>query len=275
MASESGLSLKTVIGLLKEAQSRDWFQYEGDEGPWKKVDFQCKLQWEALGKVFEIGAGEFLEFAKQDLDEDSEKGRVNALSNAKRAIGCRVDEVLKLSYHSYSERKKWHLPVKMKRLQHLGVPALGVLERLVNKPRNLLEHEYNRPTGQEEIQDVVEIAQLFLEATDQYVKRGYIASATVQCTEWFPDEEPWDRRCHALVGYRDRYELIFDLEKEEVTLKYFRIGECYRRWRPRRKEWEEWDSEDVEKKQTGIPIRTCDMEDVRELMTLLRQKGAW
>jgi len=47
--------------------------------------------------LFEISAKEFLTFAKSDFEDNDEKGLINALSNAKRAISNRMDEMIKLS----------------------------------------------------------------------------------------------------------------------------------------------------------------------------------
>ena len=44
---------------------------------------------------FDISPKEYLTFAKEDLKIDNDRGLINALSNAKRAIDCLIESVLK------------------------------------------------------------------------------------------------------------------------------------------------------------------------------------
>ena len=47
-------------------------------------------------RLYDTNPWEFLSYCRQDLNDDSERGRTNALSNAKRAIECRADEIIKI-----------------------------------------------------------------------------------------------------------------------------------------------------------------------------------
>lgn len=114
---------------------------------------------------FEINAHQFQEFALEDSKSDSIHSRVNALSNVKRAIECRIDELLYgLCLHVKSEKEQWNFPRKLKALSEVGIIAPRILEK-VNRQRNRLEHEYIQPT-KEDVEDALDVASLFLSYSD-------------------------------------------------------------------------------------------------------------
>ena len=116
--------------------------------------------------AFEIGANHFRDFAIEDSKIDSVYHRVNALSNVKRAIDCRIDELLYgLCLHIKSESEKWNFPKKIQVLGDLGILAPRILQK-INRKRNQLEHQYIEPT-REDVEDAVDVATLFLGYTDR------------------------------------------------------------------------------------------------------------
>lgn len=261
MAEESALSLKHIIDVLKtlrDQQAAPFFNKKLDR---KKVKF------------YDIEAQEFLTFAKQDLQEDSERGRVNALTNAKRAIECRIDECLALfNFKVFARQEGWKLPYKMQVLRTFGIPAPGVLRDLITSKRNLLEHEYIRPESQHEVQTTVEIAELFLKATDAFIDEGYISSVFIT----FPTgiEERKDENYISYLISFDMYSLWFNPQKEEVTLSYWKSkSEIKRNVRSRKLTSRLLDKDNEKRQETSIAIRDCAMDDIRELMILLREKG--
>lgn len=67
----------------------DW-QYPNIEG-----DFEIRLQ-----ESTNVYSKDFLGFAKEDLQSNCLKGSINAITNAKRAIDCCIDNlILSLGYH--------------------------------------------------------------------------------------------------------------------------------------------------------------------------------
>jgi len=261
---ESNLNLKQVINILK------------------REDCQCSLRWQKA-KLYEIDAEEFFSFAKQDL-EGSQRGRVNALSNARRAIVCRIDEILKLlNFKHFASKERWNLRYKMEVLKTFDVLTPGILTRLIARKRNLLEHEYIRP-DEDESRDVVDVAELFLKATEPYIEKGYIASATVATTVWGKPgvaaptwfEQRLGKRATAKWQYEDgycfEYKLEFDLENETIILSHS-LTQFYRRSHSETAEIQEGATEPILTNGTvTIRIRDCEMEDVRELMILLRKE---
>jgi hypothetical protein len=127
------------------------------------------VDWKTA-QIFDINPREFLSYAKRDLEENTDRGKINGLGNAKRAINCRVDEIIKiLNFEELSISKNWGLPYKLTVLNSFHIVAPKVLTEWINKKRNLLEHEYERP---KDIKHDIDIAELFIEATDKYVSRG-------------------------------------------------------------------------------------------------------
>lgn len=127
--------------------------------------------------IFEISAKEFLSFAKSDFKENDEKGLINALSNAKRAISNRMDEMIKLSFlQKISLKNRWNVPTKMNKLGEIGIFVPSILQRKITSTRNLLEHEYVRPNNSQEVLDAIEIAELFLASTEKYIEFGLLGA---------------------------------------------------------------------------------------------------
>ena len=127
--------------------------------------------------LFEITAKEFLTFAKSDFKDNDEKGLINALSNAKRAISNRMDEMIKLScLQKISSKNRWNIPTKMDKLSAIGIFVPGLLQRKITSMRNLLEHEYIKPKDSQEVEDVIDIAELFLASTEKYIEFGLLGA---------------------------------------------------------------------------------------------------
>ena len=127
--------------------------------------------------LFEISPKKFLIFAKSDFKDNNEKGLINALSNAKRAISNRMDEIIKLScLQKISSKKRWNIPRKMDKLNTIGIFVPRLLKKNITSKRNLLEHEYIIPVDSQEVEDVIEIAELFLASTEKYVELGLLVA---------------------------------------------------------------------------------------------------
>jgi hypothetical protein len=128
---------------------------------------------ERLKVPFDVGAHDFLRFGRSDFRTGSLRGRVNALSNAKRAIDCQIDSLLfAFGLLSLSRRQHWNFPAKMKTLKHIGVVTPEILRKIVRR-RNVLEHEYHSP-GNDEVEDALDIAELFIKYTDDFLRYEWL-----------------------------------------------------------------------------------------------------
>lgn len=127
---------------------------------------------------FEINPEEFLDFAIKDIEKAGKHGLVNALSNAKRAIDCQIDGILMCFGIDPKETGKIlkrldvekidDLPTRLHLLQEMGIIGSGIIRKIRQK-RNYLEHEYKCP-DQQEVEDAVEIAQLFIDASNNILQ---------------------------------------------------------------------------------------------------------
>lgn len=117
-----------------------------------------------LNHEFDVNPEDFLEQAEQDYETGRNAALLNSITNAKRAIRCQIDKVVFcLGYDARSMR----IASKIKLLKDLGFVAPRIL-RKVDDARNLLEHRYQNP-NMEEVEDALDIAALFVEATNRSI----------------------------------------------------------------------------------------------------------
>jgi hypothetical protein len=111
---------------------------------------------------------QFMEWAKRDLDSGDRRAAVNALSNVKRAVHAKVDEVLWALRVEYS--RDWPgqpgIDDKLKALKRIKVPTSAIVKVLTER-RNWLEHRY-RPPRLDDVRSDVEAANLWLEKSALY-----------------------------------------------------------------------------------------------------------
>jgi hypothetical protein len=118
----------------------------------------------SLSGSFGIDPSEFLQQAQDDLEVGDNSAKLNAITNAKRAIQSQIDQVL-LCFGFLP--KTLNTKTKFKLIAELGFVAPRMLRR-VTDARNLLEHEYERPT-QGQVEEAVDLTSLFVEASQRHV----------------------------------------------------------------------------------------------------------
>lgn len=145
----------------------------------------------ALDYHFDISPKDFLDYSKQDFKTNNNHGNINSLTNAKRAIDCQTDKVLsslgldpnnfppaieQYISKSRSSPAKKDLPIRLRFLQAIGFAPAGIIAdaRLL---RNKLEHYYKKPSN-EEVSNAIELAELFILATDSKLKSLWDFSLT-------------------------------------------------------------------------------------------------
>ena len=102
----------------------------------------------------------FLDYAENDLASNTEAGNVNALTNAKRAIDCQIEQLIK----SLGLKKAKQFPKKIEQIKEIGLLAPRILVK-VNQTRNLLEHEFVNPE-RHQAEDAVDVATLFVKLSN-------------------------------------------------------------------------------------------------------------
>ena len=132
----------------------------------RSIDLDCGriyVYWDSgslLSFEQSISPAEFLKFAEDDLQRGDKQGLVNALTNARRAIDSQIDKV----FGCFGLKKPRNFPQKIIILNDMGLIAPRIINKL-SALRNKLEHEYKLPET-EQIEDVVDIANLFVFALD-------------------------------------------------------------------------------------------------------------
>lgn len=141
---------------------------------------------------FPMSPEKYLKFAKSDLKDGSEKGLINALSNAKRSIDCLIESVLNSLHinpnsipeavNSFYEDvlndvEKQITPNSLKLFCGLGF-APSILISEVRTLRNKVEHDYVIPLKSDVVK-AIEVADLLL----NNVKAKEIYSGTIDITD--------------------------------------------------------------------------------------------
>ena len=119
----------------------------------------------SLDHVFDVTPEEFLDLAEQDFERGGDSARINCITNAKRAFECQVDKLLYCV--GYDPRALGKIQKRLQRLREVGFLAPRIL-RKINDARSVLEHEYVLPSP-EEAEQGLDLASLFIEATNRYI----------------------------------------------------------------------------------------------------------
>jgi hypothetical protein len=167
---------------------------------------------------FEIGSEDFLSFAQDDLRKSTDQALINALSNIKRAIDCRIASVLyALGIYKKSKREQWDFPKSTDFLCKLGILAPNVLKQ-INRERNKLEHEFTKPT-MNEVLVFLDVASLFLASTNYLLKDHYELELSPQDGSWpwveidlFPEKESIEVTYWSAHKEGKRFEIISNQE---------------------------------------------------------------
>ena len=117
-----------------------------------------------------IKPDEFLSWAKTDIGGGDRRSIANALTNAKRAIHARMDEIiiaLRIP-HANDWPKSVKTRDKLKVLQQIKLPVTSIAKVLTER-RNDLEHNYLLPSL-DQVRADVETVELWLDKSKEYLK---------------------------------------------------------------------------------------------------------
>lgn len=152
---------------------------------------------------------DYIEFAKLDLgDGRSSRNLVNALSNVKRALHLRMEDLC-IGFGAVDLRKLNSFPVLAEYIRKCGIVAPRVLDRL-NKLRNTVEHAYAIP-DESEVETFIDVAELFLAATNRWIDRQ-------------PVDVEFDRSTKDRSGNYLLDALRFNWSKGEAALYWVPVG---------------------------------------------------
>lgn len=125
----------------------------------------------AIDVPYDIRPREYLNFASEDYkdNKDSIRSRINALSNAKRALHRQIDLVTKIfGISKLTTKRYFDFPHKLEFCSKCGIVGPQILLKL-NKQRNSVEHDYYFPSPSE-VEDFIDITELFLAATENILE---------------------------------------------------------------------------------------------------------
>jgi hypothetical protein len=131
----------------------------------------------------------YVDFATADLlEQNSKRTRVNAISNAKRALHFQVDLLSDaLGFNQSPLRKRNNFPEKLNFCGKCGIVAPRILEK-INRQRNALEHDYYIPTRPQS-EDFLDVVMLFLGATNRLLA-FFPCNVELTSIDDFPDKRP-------------------------------------------------------------------------------------
>jgi hypothetical protein len=141
--------------------------------------FQDSASYGYFSSGKDIYPSSYLDYAKKDIgDGDDRRNRVNAVGNAKRAFHFQAEMLCEaFGWKIIYKDKLVSFPTKLEFLGKCGVLSPNILRKL-NKMRNDIEHDYIVP-GKEEVDDYIDIVELFLMATKDLLDR-------------FPEDIEWE-----------------------------------------------------------------------------------
>jgi hypothetical protein len=164
--------------------------------------------------IHDLPSRTFLDFALEDAKHRTLSGRVNALVGAKRAVSSRVDTLLYATGLSRLARdNQWTFEKRLAALAEVGYATPAGLDAQINKPRNLIEHQYRFGLTPLQLRDALSLSLRYLDITEKYVELGFIRAAE------FSRYRVHDPRSSLRRPRREATVLLFDYDLD--------IMDCY------------------------------------------------
>lgn len=183
-------------------------------------------EWTDLTIDEEIKPNGYLEFAREDMgDLDSFRGKVNAYSNAKRALHFQVD--LLIDAFGINSSNNMSFPRKLELCEKCGIVTPKILKRL-NYLRNKIEHDYLVPKAAE-VEDAIDVVELFLNSTERFFYR-------FPDNIIFPDLDAVIFGCTGIINVKlikKKGEIVLTIKDEEENYSeksYFAPSEEFFAW---------------------------------------------
>lgn len=166
-----------------------------------------------------ISPTDFLTWANEDIRGGNPKNIANALSNSKRAIHARIDEILYALRIQYA--KDWppnpQASHKLKAIKQLNIPGTSNVA-LLTKRRNDLEHSYLLPSL-EQVRADVEIADMWLAESKSYLKPAVVLiGLSVESIGFSSSAITKKSTFSAKFAEPDKVEFYWDAKRKIVTV---------------------------------------------------------
>ena len=167
-----------------------------------------------------ITPDEFITWAEQDIKGGGKRGIANALTNAKRALHARIDEILysvRVRYaNDWCSRPDTNLNLKV--LNRLNIPTTTIAKVLTDR-RNDLEHAYILPS-QEQVRFYVQTARLWLNDSKSYLHTP-IVLAGLPIKSCVPSAYVRTKKKKLSITFGPTEKILFfcDAKRELIVLK--------------------------------------------------------
>lgn len=134
-------------------------------------DAADQYTWSAISQhPSQLSASQYLEYSENDLlDGRTTRHIINALSNAKKSLHIRLEEICLGFGIGIGSIKKKRFPQLIDYVRECGIVAPRILDRL-NTLRNAVEHDYIIPS-EADVETFVDVVTLFLAATERWMVR--------------------------------------------------------------------------------------------------------
>lgn len=169
-----------------------------------------------------VSPEEFIKWARQDINGGDKRARTNALTNAKRALHARIDEILYSVRVRYANDWKWPnrpgTPLKLRVLRRLNIKITAIVGVLTER-RNDLEHSYLLPTlGQ--VRADVETAELWIERSKLYLHPPVVlAGLTIKSCVPSVDVRTRKKKLSVTFGPTEKILFFWDAKHKLIILK--------------------------------------------------------
>jgi len=163
-----------------------------------------------------VSPQEFLSWAKSDLKGGDRRAMGNALSNIKKSIHSRIDEILSLSHLSFS--KDWNSEAttveKIGLLKKLKIEHTSIVS-VITKIRNTYEHQYILPSDLTDIRAYYETTELWLNHSKKSLIRSRLGLLNLPVYRVECDSDR-NVRTIEFPEYVDSFNIIYFWEKKKT-----------------------------------------------------------
>jgi len=163
-----------------------------------------------------VSSQEFLSWAKSDLKGGDRRAMGNALSNIKKSIHSRIDEILSLSHLSFSN--EWHSRAttdeKIALLKKLDVEHTSIV-KIITKIRNTYEHQYILPSDLSDIRAYYETTELWLNHSKSNLIKSRLGLINLPVYAVECDSDRYVKTIE-FPEYVDRFEIVYFWENKNI-----------------------------------------------------------
>lgn len=162
---------------------------------------------------FELMPYDYIEYAKNELDKNTDESLINCVAHLKRAIDCELDKFLyAINISELISKNNLGFDVKLKCIEQTGMFSSKSLQ-LLNKMRNKMEHEYSVPPI-EDLQVHYELCNAFILVVESYIS---ILSSYGDPFEWYEETPPDKDGIRKFAG--TGVFIVFEQEIPKITFE--------------------------------------------------------